>query len=349
MKGEIFMKRKKTLLVATLVVAGLIIGGGTFAWFTSEDSVVNTLKTGTFKTIVTESFTPPTNWEPGQKVEKKVGVTNVGSTDAIVKVQLVQDVFKDEDSETKTDNIKYVTETELKKYTNNDAWEHEDIKINSDTYTVYQKKIVDSKNTTDTATVYKYELFATKSVDGGNQYVKIDIPTNYDGTIASLSSATFTPMYLKRTQVVESTTFDNTNASSNNKYLNYVQLNFSNEVAFTSGEITNDTKWIFNPTDNYFYYIGVVKPGESTETDLLESVELLKGADNDYQGLEYNLTVNQEGTQAFKAGEGDYEGAIAEFVGKGGNETTIEGKLAELADIHTEGETYTETTTAATE
>jgi alternate signal-mediated exported protein len=82
-------KKKKTMLIATLATAALIVGGLTFAWYTSKDSVTNTFKTaGSLKTVVVENFTPPTNWQPGVTTDKVVQVTNTGTVDAYTRVRL---------------------------------------------------------------------------------------------------------------------------------------------------------------------------------------------------------------------------------------------------------------------
>jgi alternate signal-mediated exported protein len=82
-------RKKKIMLISTLATAALIIGGLTFAWYTSRDSVTNTFKTsGNLKTVVVENFTPPTNWQPGVTTDKVVQITNTGTIDAYTRVRL---------------------------------------------------------------------------------------------------------------------------------------------------------------------------------------------------------------------------------------------------------------------
>lgn len=81
--------RQKRVLVASIVLAGLIVAGGTFAWFTSKDEVTNKLTaSNNYGVSIVENFTPPTDWTPGQDVNKDVSVTNTGNVDAFVKVTL---------------------------------------------------------------------------------------------------------------------------------------------------------------------------------------------------------------------------------------------------------------------
>lgn len=89
-KSEAKRKKKMRILIATLGIAALIVGGLTFAWYTSQDSVVNTFKaSGNFKTTIVENFTPPSNWQPGTTTDKVVQITNTGTVDAYTRVELV--------------------------------------------------------------------------------------------------------------------------------------------------------------------------------------------------------------------------------------------------------------------
>ena len=81
--------KKRKLLVATLALAALIVGGSTFAWFTSKDEVTNRLTASAdYGVAIAEDFTPPENWIPGQEIEKNVSVVNTGNVDAFVRVWL---------------------------------------------------------------------------------------------------------------------------------------------------------------------------------------------------------------------------------------------------------------------
>ena len=72
-RSEKKRKQKKVVLMATLSTAAVIVGGMTFAWFSSQDEVTNRLTaTSGFSTSVVEDFTPPKNMTPGTEVEKDV-------------------------------------------------------------------------------------------------------------------------------------------------------------------------------------------------------------------------------------------------------------------------------------
>ena len=79
--------REKRILVASLIVAAVMIGGSTFAWFTSKDEVTNRLSASAdYGVSIVEDFTPPENMTPGQTVNKDVSVVNTGNIDAFVRV-----------------------------------------------------------------------------------------------------------------------------------------------------------------------------------------------------------------------------------------------------------------------
>lgn len=82
-------KKNKKVLVASAILAAMIVASSSFAWFTSKDEVVNRLTAeNKYAVTVTEDFAPPENWIPGQAVDKKAGAINTGNIDAFVKLTL---------------------------------------------------------------------------------------------------------------------------------------------------------------------------------------------------------------------------------------------------------------------
>ena len=79
--------REKRVLIASLIVAGVIAAGSTFAWFTSKDEVTNRLSaSANYGVSIAEDFQPPEDWVPGQVIEKNVSATNTGNVDAFVRM-----------------------------------------------------------------------------------------------------------------------------------------------------------------------------------------------------------------------------------------------------------------------
>lgn len=94
------MKKKLTLMATTAALAALIVVGATMAYFTSQDTATNIIKTGNVDIKVVEHkedgtpFAPDsddnkfTNLVPGSEFCKKPTVTNIGSNPAIVRAKV---------------------------------------------------------------------------------------------------------------------------------------------------------------------------------------------------------------------------------------------------------------------
>lgn len=81
--------KDRRIAIASIIVAGMIVAGSTFAWFTSKDEVTNRLSAkAEYNTSIVEDFEPPYEWLPGQEVNKDVSIVNTGNVDALVGVQL---------------------------------------------------------------------------------------------------------------------------------------------------------------------------------------------------------------------------------------------------------------------
>jgi len=78
-------KKRRRVLGASCILAALIIASSSFAWFTSKDEVTNRLSANAdYDVSIVESYAPPKNFLPGQKVNKDVYATNTGSIGAFV-------------------------------------------------------------------------------------------------------------------------------------------------------------------------------------------------------------------------------------------------------------------------
>ncbi len=86
-------KKDRRILVGAIAVAGVTVAGSTFAWFTSKDEVTNRLSaSASYNVSVTEDFTPPEDWVPGQTIKKEAGAINTGNVDAFVRMWLTGDM-----------------------------------------------------------------------------------------------------------------------------------------------------------------------------------------------------------------------------------------------------------------
>ena len=89
------MKNKKPIIaLGALAVVGLI--AGTIAYFTSEATFDNVFTTAVYKTQSTETFQSPSNWTPGQEIDKTVVTQNLGTIPVAVRVQTTEDWVKED-------------------------------------------------------------------------------------------------------------------------------------------------------------------------------------------------------------------------------------------------------------
>ena len=92
------MKNKKPVVaLGALAVVGLI--AGTFAYFTSTVDFDNVFTTAVYKTVSTEVFQAPSNWTPGETIDKTLTTKNEGSIPVAVRVKAVES-WVNEDGET---------------------------------------------------------------------------------------------------------------------------------------------------------------------------------------------------------------------------------------------------------
>ncbi|MDD4849235.1 MAG: BsaA family SipW-dependent biofilm matrix protein, partial [Gemmiger sp.] len=75
-------------LVALLLVSMI---AGTWAYWTQAIQAVNEFKVGKYSTNLVETFVPPTNWQPGQDVNKDVKVTNNGTVPVFASITISQE------------------------------------------------------------------------------------------------------------------------------------------------------------------------------------------------------------------------------------------------------------------
>ena len=81
------MKSRKSLIIILLILTiGLV--GLTIAYFANSTSVDNVFTTQPYGTTVTEEFTSPSNWLPGEEVDKTIVATNTGNVDEAVRISL---------------------------------------------------------------------------------------------------------------------------------------------------------------------------------------------------------------------------------------------------------------------
>ena len=85
-----------------------------------------------------------------------------------------------------------------------------------------------------------------------------------------------------------------------NTYTEALVTKYFLELMFHDGYVAatpTANKWYYNAGDGFFYYCGIVEPGESTPL-LLDAIMLSGAAEGDYSHVKFDLTVHMDAIQA---------------------------------------------------
>ncbi len=83
-------RNKKPFIFGLLMVLAGVAIGGSFAYFTSQDTFTNEFKTKPYVMEVKETFESPSDWTPGTTTNKTIVATNKGDVPAAVRVKLTE-------------------------------------------------------------------------------------------------------------------------------------------------------------------------------------------------------------------------------------------------------------------
>ena len=313
-------KNKKKWVVAATTLATIAALAATFAWFQSKDSVKNHFEgdiAGSDVEVV-ETFTPPIDWKPGEKVNKDVAILNSGQYNSFIRVSLQETIEKLKNAESKLSsdvsvleggNIYLMPATEP---AGADKWGGAKVVPTTmvvekgayqGTYTLNAKE---EKITTDSGTTYRYFSYwdnGKTGEDAKRYFAKVSSYTRAeDGTITpsstefkyvNLDATTVTkdwssPIYAPKIEIVDGKATVVSNSDE------MITLDFVN---LTEKPTANN--WYYNTSDGYFYYVAIVGTQQQTK-QLLDSVTLSSDAGNDYSKVKFDLTVNAFSIQAMK-------------------------------------------------
>ncbi|MGC6770345.1 BsaA family SipW-dependent biofilm matrix protein [Enterococcus sp. LJL51] len=321
-------KSKKKWVAAATTLATVAVLAGTFAWFTSADSETNHFEgeiAGNDVEVV-ENFIPPTDWKPGEDVNKDVSILNSGNYDSLIRVSfdeilntLVDPSAISIDTTTAVAALDAKTKEQIYLYPLSEealvtgTWTDvtgklsapvADFVVASGEYAgTYKFAVSEQATTVGSETTYKNVAYWTNGTD--KYYAK-------SGGINRADDGTITLQHTPELKYVDLTTnevtFDWTlspyaptftvgtdgtakiKAGSDAK--GNVELNFVNLSATPTAD-----KWYYNAADGYFYFVAIV-PSQTQTAQLLDSVNLNSAADNSYSKLSFDLTVNGKSIQA---------------------------------------------------
>lgn len=310
-------KNKKKWVALATSLAAIAALAATFAWFTTTDSAKNHFEgdiTGNDVEVV-ENFTPPTDWKPGQKVNKDVAVLNSGDYKSLIRVSFEEltkklmnpDAVLSSDPAVlngKTKDEVYLTPFKLDETSG--AWTDAQVApktlvVDSGDYAgTYTLKAKEQQVTTAAGTTYRYASYWDNGT--AQYYAKTGAYSRAsDGTITPANTEfkyvdlTYNdvaknwtdPVYKPAINILPDGTASVIANSDEKISLEFVNLSATPET----------NKWFYNDQDGYFYYVGIVDAQAQT-AQLLSSVTLSSDADNAYSKVQFDLTVNAKSIQA---------------------------------------------------
>lgn len=351
-------KNKKSkggkFLAASVVIAILIMAGGTFAWFTSKDEVTNRLTaSSSYGVTITETFKPTENWIPGQEVTKEVKAVNTGNIDAFVRLALSNELEITTIADTEGNAPDAVTADPKTVYvelsedaaisrqaggyrydSDNEEW----VAIESDTLgsqeglNVFRREIgEDEKGETTYEYAGYYYVPGTEDAEGtyydvklaGNEADGFTTNTTYlTKNTVTVDAEAFTLDYSDIDNGVITATYYGTKVISDNDVA--TATDEEKKLAAADDLIINiklengwSENWKFDEDEEIFYYMSVLKPGDTTES-LVSALELDEDVtDEAYYEFVYDLTVALESVQATGTADknGRYTGTDAVTAG----------------------------------
>ena len=140
------MKQRKSV-IALLLVAIIGIVGLTVAYFSNSTSITNEFETSEYGTDVTETFTSPTGWQPGDETPKVLTVKNTGEVDEAVRVKVEEKWVNKNGQElslTQDGNV-----AALIHYINDSDWTRVDVANEDYYYYYYNYKLAPDEETSE--------------------------------------------------------------------------------------------------------------------------------------------------------------------------------------------------------
>jgi len=329
------MKNKKTLtLVASMALAVLLVVSGTFAWFTTQDSVVNKFKTSgnpASGAAIVEVFTPPEDWKPGQEVVKEVGVVNTGEAPVLTRIHFeeVLQLIKPVESETAifagnkpvAAADKFPVLFDATAFSSAAGWVEVTTTANAALKGLYLDAVVPGVTvlakvqTSGTVAAnnlrdaYNFTAFANITAGeyaGSKQKINVAFDFDKDTKELSLGTVGFAVYGGKHAFDADwssdkPATADIVKAVTEGKAVTAAVPSIDGafiEINFDASVATTRAAgtWFYNDADGYFYYIGAIAPGTAT-SNLLKSLTLNAAADNAYSNMDFDLIVNMSAIQ----------------------------------------------------
>lgn len=298
------MKNKKSIVLMTAVLALALVVAGTFAWFSSTDSIENVMSMDTFDVTLTEAFDPDVPINPGSNITKDVKISNHGNMAVVVRVR-----FEEALSLLTMDSAKNKPEVTFTASASADAGQIP-VKISDEMIAAYIAAGYAEYNTnappgisilskTTTAAngnpVYTYMGYVTNTKQIVNLVLQGDDKSAPTGFTVTYGYHTEKPTAL--TGIIHGKTGEDVKLDTylGPTFHDSVELIFYNNVQTDGQALEASTTW-YLCDDGYFYYTKKLE-GNSFSEGLLASVDMKPAMANDMQGATYKLTPVMEAVQ----------------------------------------------------
>ncbi len=305
-KKKAVKNNRKNVLIASIVLALMIVAGSSFAWFISSDEVVNKLTANSeYNVVAVENFTPPPNWIPGRTVTKEVRTTNTGNIDAFVKA-----TFSNTLSFTAYDYSEKYTPEHEKKYI--ELSEEEVKSLQKNRIVVWGNNISDETDGNSfvpketglyifdrSGTSNRYSGYYFVSSGSGGKYYKLDTIENKDSNFTA-TLKTKTDILTVNPQLQLSDDGKKIIAiytPKENEKGNEIIINITLAENYNNNWTYNEEKDINDELSPTFYYNRILNAGTTSEL-LTTSVQLDKSVKNDrFIDMDYNLKITVDSAQ----------------------------------------------------
>lgn len=258
---KISKKKLAGFLSCTLALTAI---AGSWAYYSSTNTVDNQLQTLAYGDTLVERFTPDDDWQPGEEVTKEVAVKNTGDYDLVVRVKL---------SETWTRNGSVISEIDSTDTGSNGS----NVGINN--ITVVSQTDASDGLTTGDQTVVEKTMAASGWTQGSDGY------WYYNSKIASGESTSKLLEAITLTQDVDLGIYDTV------KYYH----EGTTEPTFEPGDAA-DTG---TATGGWAVYTGEVpSPATAGNSIFTRTVSSLNATNSGYSGAIYDLIITSETCQA---------------------------------------------------
>lgn len=331
------MKKNKKLLIGGGILAGIALMAGTYAWLQSEDEKVNHFEGGLGGNDVAihETWEEPTDWTPGQSVVKEVGIMNTGKYNELIRVsfkeaiQLLTNPNQQSAANPPAEGEGWLLPTDISTYTTEKGWTAGNLTgVTVDGYVLKamekQGPVITNPNTGVSSGTYDYVLYWEKDGETFAADGKVTRASSTPGAALTVENPVFEfvsgdyqpqkvadwmnqkPSFAfgeptgttKPTDPTTSLDYwqQNSQIDLGSGKLAEIGIDFVNIANALPSAAANTDKWFYNSEDGYFYYLAVVPSGTST-VDIINSVQLLPSAGNEYNKVLYDLTVRAEAIQ----------------------------------------------------